>query len=288
MCDLNEFHLFPRLPPEIRIKVWTFSLPPPRIVEVRCGSDSISSNYHHHHNHNHSHTHNPHDPDAGPGASFCTTTKEPLFGSNETSWSSSSCLSSAPLPVTLSVSRESRFETLRRYRPMFGFAGRPGRVYFNPSVDVLYFGPRGTGLMRPPAQFRTVVALCEGDLKLVKRLAVDEAVLGLGVFPEEWDRRWAQRFQDTVDGVCQLLEEYVAPRMPALEELIFASEAAEGRRFDPEREVVGDAPRDGREEGVMMDLGMRGAVGVAMRQVEGTAGWWRRPRWDAYSRKSFG
>ncbi|KAB5570706.1 hypothetical protein GE09DRAFT_716754 [Coniochaeta sp. 2T2.1] len=278
MCDLNDFHLFPRLPPEIRIKIWTFSLPPPRIVEVRCGSDSISSNYHHH-NHHHN---TPHDPDAGTGS----LTKEPLFGSNDIAGSSSSCLSSAPLPVTLSVSRESRFETLRHYRPMFGFAGRPGRVYFDPSVDVLYFGPRGTGLMRPPAQFRTVVALCEGDLKLVKRLAVDEAVFGLGGSPEEWDRRWVQRFRDTVDGVCQLLEEYVAPGMPALEELIFASGAAEGRGFDPEREVVG-APLE--EEGVMMDLGMRGAVGVAMRQVEGTAGgWWRRPRWDAYSRKSFG
>ncbi|OIW33748.1 hypothetical protein CONLIGDRAFT_190418 [Coniochaeta ligniaria NRRL 30616] len=240
MCDLNEFHLFPRLPPEIRIKIWNFSLPDPRIVEVRCGSDSISN-------------------------------KVPIGLGGVTG-----CLSSASIPVTLGVCRESRAETSRRYKAMFGFAGRPGRVYFDPARDVLYFGANGTGLMGPHAQFRTVFALCESDLACVRRIAVDEAVLG----PVSPGYSELERFMATARAVYQILTWVL--RLPGLEELIFVSKTAQGR-FDPrETHVTEPSP-----ETIHNSKSLLGAVGLALQDMSRNAPSWQQPAWNVFSRKSF-
>lgn len=242
-------HLFPMLPPEIRIKIWTFSLPDPRIVEVRCGSDSISNR-------------------GTPGGVGGVT----------------GCLSSAAIPVTLRVCRESRAEALRRYKCMFGFAGRPGRVYFDSDRDVLYFGPKGTGLMGPHAQFRTVFALCEGDLARVRRIAVDEAVLGPTVgLPAGYSER--ERFAATARAVYQLLA-LVVSHLAELEELIFVSGAGavQRRLFSPRDDWPLCEPSP---ESVRNSKSLLGAVGLALQDMARAAPRWRRPAWNVFSRKSF-
>lgn len=242
-------HLFPRLPPEIRIKIWNFSLPEPRIVEVRCGSDAISDKC----------------PN-GPGL----MSLESLFGDV------AGCRSAATIPVTLGVCRESRAETLRRYKPMFGFAGQPGRVYFDPQRDVLYFGRKGCGLMGPHAQFRTVFALCESDLARVCRIAVDEAVLG-PVSPGYSER---EEFAAVARAVYQLLAPMV--RLPALGELIFVSKTAQ-RRFDPEYCPVSEPS----PETVRDSKSLPGAIGLALQDMSVAAPLWHQPVWNVFSRKSF-
>lgn len=63
---------------------------------------------------------------------------------------------------------------------MFGIARRPGHVFFDPTRDVLFFGPR-PGFMVAEAQLRTILSLADpGDLARVQRVALSAAVLGDG------------------------------------------------------------------------------------------------------------
>lgn len=90
--------------------------------------------------------------------------------------SSSECTSPARIPANLHACHESRREALRRYRLCFGTARRPGRVFFDPERDVLYFGPRD-GFMASEAQLRTVLTLCDpAELAAVRRAAVNDAL----------------------------------------------------------------------------------------------------------------
>lgn len=186
------------------------------------------------------------------------------------------CLSSAAIPVTLGVCRESRAETLRRYRCMFGFAGRPGRVYFDPDRDVLYFGSNGTGLMGPHAQFRTVFALCESDLACVRRIAVDEAVLG-PISPGYSER---ERFVAMTRAVYQLLA--LVSRLPGLSELIFVSKTAQ-HRFCPRDQPLSEPSL----EAIRNSKSLLGAVGLALQDMAQTTPLWQQPAWNVCSRKSF-
>ncbi|EGX89310.1 hypothetical protein CCM_07561 [Cordyceps militaris CM01] len=135
-----SFSLFSRLPVELRLRIWNYSLPGTRIVPVRCGGDELA-------------------PDSAPrliAATGCTTT--------------------TPNPANLSICAESRVEATKSYRRCFGFARQPGRVYFDPRRDVLYFGPR-QGYMATDAQFRTCMTLCDrAELAAVRRIAVSDAL----------------------------------------------------------------------------------------------------------------
>jgi hypothetical protein len=254
-------HLFPRLPPEIRVKIWALSMPGPRIVEIRCGSDTISDKC-----------------PVGPGL----ITLASLFG---TDGRAGGCRSSAPPPVTLFVCRESRAETLRRYKPMFGVAGRPGRVYFDPAVDVLYFGRKGSGLTGPRAQYRTVFALCEGDLARVRRIAVDEAVVS-PVRRGFADRGGGGGGDACGSAMARAVYELLCPmvRATALEELIFVSKGGQ-RHFDPQDTLVASSSWEVLRGCSNRVLG--GAVYLAMQDMAVTRPSWRQPVWNIYSRKSF-
>ena len=136
-------HLFPILPPELRIKVWAFSLPQPRVVPVRCGAKSLSPSSH---------------------------------DFQRSSSSSRGCTSSAQIPANLHVCRESRLEALQSYHPSFGIARGPGQVFFDPERDILYFGARD-GYMASEAQFLTVMSLCnQEELSRVRYVAINDAL----------------------------------------------------------------------------------------------------------------
>lgn len=92
------------------------------------------------------------------------------------SYADGGCTSSAPIPANLHVCHESRSEALRRYRLSFGIARQPGRVFFDPDEDVLYFGPRD-GFMASEAQLRTVLTLCcPEELRRVRKVAINDAL----------------------------------------------------------------------------------------------------------------
>ncbi|KAF3770074.1 hypothetical protein M406DRAFT_66519 [Cryphonectria parasitica EP155] len=144
----RTFHPFPRLPPELRWKIWAYNLPDPRIVSIRCGSDPTSPQ------------------ETSSPSSSCSSSSSPLPG----------CSSPALIPANLHTCHESRREALRRYRLSFGITRGPGHIFFDPGADTLYFGPRD-GFMASEAQLRTVLALCDpAELARVERVAINDAL----------------------------------------------------------------------------------------------------------------
>ncbi|RYP41227.1 hypothetical protein DL769_011601 [Monosporascus sp. CRB-8-3] len=106
----REFPRFSRLPAELRLKIWAENLPGARIVMIRCSKTS-------------SPTPSSACQSHGDDAALRFT-------------------SSAPIPANLHACRESRWEAMRRYRLLFGTRGEPGRIFFDPTSDILYFGAR--------------------------------------------------------------------------------------------------------------------------------------------------
>ncbi|KAH7160053.1 hypothetical protein B0J13DRAFT_119881 [Dactylonectria estremocensis] len=140
--DMAAFHLFCKLPTELRLKIWNHNLPQTRLVPIRCGSNWSSS-------------------------------LEPIRSGLS---SSTGCTSSAAIPANLHVCAESRTEALKHYRLEFGFARGPGQVFFNPDRDIMYFGPRD-GYMAADSQFNTCMSMCDPDqLAAVRRVAINDAL----------------------------------------------------------------------------------------------------------------
>jgi len=104
ICQATTFTLFPKLPPEIRLKIWRYITPGPRIVEIQYATEpkrlveSIPG------------TLRP----VGPG------------------W-----ISKDPQPIVLHICQESRMEALKRYQLALGTY--ENLIYVDFSVDILYF-----------------------------------------------------------------------------------------------------------------------------------------------------
>ncbi|CZT51636.1 uncharacterized protein RSE6_12807 [Rhynchosporium secalis] len=82
MPSLAEFHLFPTLPSELRLKVWALIVSEPRIVDLSCRKGVVKSN-------------------------------------KQSTRFVEAFLSSTPVPPVLQVCRESRYEALATYKPHF-------------------------------------------------------------------------------------------------------------------------------------------------------------------------
>ncbi|UKZ81293.1 hypothetical protein TrVFT333_009065 [Trichoderma virens FT-333] len=173
--QLGSFRSFDKLPAELRLKIWALSRPSPRLVSIQCGSDisSISKP-------------NPRSANTG-------------------------CTSPTPIPASLHASAESRAEALKTYRPSFGFFRGSGQIFFNFSIDIMYFGPR-EGFMAADSQFHTCMTLCDpAELASVRRLAISDALFWIG---DTYNSLTAASF------TLELLKQ-ICMRMKGLEELIF-------------------------------------------------------------------
>ncbi|RCI13886.1 hypothetical protein L249_7961 [Ophiocordyceps polyrhachis-furcata BCC 54312] len=150
----RHFHLFPLLPPELRLKIWNMNLPPWRLVPMHCDAPSPS-------------LHEKEAPSRGDVTGFT---------------------SNAPIPVNLHVCAESRAEAMKRYRCVFDFARGPGKVIFNPDDDILLFGPRD-GYMAAHSQFHTCMAMCDqAELASVRHVAISESLFwGNGPYSSRTD-----------------------------------------------------------------------------------------------------
>ncbi|KAJ6785037.1 hypothetical protein PWT90_05886 [Aphanocladium album] len=179
-----SFPLFSQLPPELRLRIWNYSLPSTRIVPVRCGADDLT----------------PGSTPSLAAATGCTTT--------------------IPSPANLHICTESRAEAAKSYHRCFGFARRPGHIYFDPDHDVLYFGPR-KGYMATDAQFRTFMALCDPDeLAAVRRIAISDSLFWI-----DSTYRSMTAASLTMD-VLRIIDQC----LPNLEELIFVPREEEEAR----------------------------------------------------------
>ncbi|EFX04652.1 hypothetical protein CMQ_1580 [Grosmannia clavigera kw1407] len=166
----STFHLFQSLPPELRLKIWAYNVPEPRMVAAQCGSKSPSLSA-------------PPLPVVKAGRRWRSSqTKRPSTSPPlpppppPLPW----CTSPAAIPANLHACHESRAEALRCYALMFGIARQTGHVYFDANQDVLYFGPRD-GYMASEAQLRTLLTLADPDeLARVRRVALNEALFWEG------------------------------------------------------------------------------------------------------------
>jgi 2EXR family len=100
MSTLTTFHLFPTLPIEIRLKIWSFNLSIPRTVTISCNREAI------------------------------------IRGAPRTakSWATDT-----PSPPLLLVNRESRYEALTIYAPYFTTLSSPRPIYLSFFQDAVKF-----------------------------------------------------------------------------------------------------------------------------------------------------
>lgn len=137
----------------------------------------------------------------------------------------------------------------------------PGRIFFNPESDILYFG-RCEGYGASAAQFCTVMALCAPeDLARVKRLAINEAVFRVGC--------------KYVHSLAADVLEHVRARVPRLEELVFVPARQAGPSLVDEYDF-GSALVDMNLTGET--AGMAAQVQAAVQDFSEKHPEWERPR----------
>jgi hypothetical protein len=100
MSTLTTFHLFPTLPIEIRLKIWSFDLSIPRTITISCNREAIIRG----------------------------------VPRSAKSWTSDT-----PSPSLLLVNRESRYEALSIYASHFTTLSSPRPMYLSFAQDVVKF-----------------------------------------------------------------------------------------------------------------------------------------------------
>lgn len=134
-----SFTLFSLLPTELRLKIWGFCLPGPRIVGLK-------------------YTYSPFD------TSHRSSHEQAMRG----------CTSPTAFPNILHTNREARHEALLYYTLCFNITHGVAKIFFNTAIDVLYFGPKG-GYLDSFKQFADASSMVsKSELVKVKRLAVHE------------------------------------------------------------------------------------------------------------------
>lgn len=199
---------FNTLPPEIRIKIWEFSLPGPRMLCPGYPQDSEKDKYMRRRGLADGPFLPPDPPDPTDRAKYTQTC---LFFPKD---------HQAPKPAALDVCRESRYIALQRYRLCFGTTN----IYADLDTDILYFGPSYKGLLgnggklwgwiEPEISDNLIYPSSEvvADLQRVKRLGYKHTNgwVAYDEFP---------RPQDYHSGNGHLLRKELAP-FKSLEELL--------------------------------------------------------------------
>ncbi|KAE9381206.1 hypothetical protein N431DRAFT_424799 [Stipitochalara longipes BDJ] len=115
----RSFTLFPDLPVEIRLKIWSFIAPSPRTVSIKYKGLSFNS--------------------IGKGFLAAAGWRSP-----------------DPVPIILHICQESRTEALKSYQLAFGLYLQRGHIYFDFSKDTLRFGnSQGDAYMTVPEMLQS-------------------------------------------------------------------------------------------------------------------------------------
>lgn len=145
LAKLDSFHPFPRLPSEIRLKIWRLTMPGPRVVHVTYKQDSIG-----------------HWKDPPP--------QDGIWGYGR----------SQPSPLILQISHESRSEGLKKYSLRLDTATRECYVRIEPIQDTLLILDTAKGGHSGYDSYRRTVRnllfngiLKPEALKSIKNLAID-------------------------------------------------------------------------------------------------------------------
>lgn len=151
---LTEFHLFPRLPMELRLMIWEYTWPESRVIEATYYDDTT-------------------DDDGfeltvlrlgGSLSKFLSTD----FGGRILQ---DGPLERSPPPVSLRVCRESRRHTLKEFIEMRHAKYDAGSFFFSPSHDVLWFSQDFTDEI---SNLREIEEYYGNQLHNVKNIMVEE------------------------------------------------------------------------------------------------------------------
>ncbi|KUJ13028.1 uncharacterized protein LY89DRAFT_198893 [Mollisia scopiformis] len=177
----SSFHSrmkFALLPAELRLKIYTLSLPGPRLIPIHY----LSAN-----------TTPPPSPSPysystsyPPQKRICR--RRPTITTSPQNPSHTGCTSPAAIPALLHVNREARLLASSHYTLSFSLAGPffEPKIWFRQGQDVLYF-PAVPGFLATVKHWTSICCLIKGgELGMVRRLAVHE-----DLFLEERKRmRW--------------------------------------------------------------------------------------------------
>ncbi|OHF04002.1 hypothetical protein CORC01_00864 [Colletotrichum orchidophilum] len=160
--------------------------------------------------------------------------------------------SPARIPALFHACRESRQEAIRYYGKLrFGMAGPP-KIYFNPEIDVLHFGPV-RGFMASSAQYFTAMSMCDpSDLRDVRYLAIDDSVMSNGIV------------KGAVSSLATRTIRQLPLRMPELKGIVFVRSNATAVVF-------------GKTEKYCVDL--QRLIEIAVREVAEEFPDWKIPPW---------
>lgn len=136
---MTSFALFSSLPTELRLKIWSLNLPGPRVVPIHYTYTSADST-----------SPKPHDAVMG------------------------GCTSIAKIPANLHTSRESRYEALMSYELSFNLQHSQAKTFFNPAIDVLYFGPKDGHLDSFKNFYTAATMMACSDRNKVRKMAIHE------------------------------------------------------------------------------------------------------------------
>ncbi|CAL3964648.1 unnamed protein product [Diplocarpon coronariae] len=160
--SLQHFHLFPHLPTEIRLKIYTLSLPNARLIPI-------------------TYTHAP--------ARTSAQSPTPQRPAREQAPRPHGLTSPTPLPSLLHTTHETRVHAQSFYLPLccLGGSAASAAIRLNPQQDLVYF-PAKEGYLASWKNFAdTCTLILPAHLERVERLAVHE-----DVFLEEEKRRWRE------------------------------------------------------------------------------------------------
>lgn len=119
LVGTGTFQNFGQLPPEIRIRIWQYSIPEPRLIVIKSPFRVIPQS---------------HKPSSLADMLASCHDDSPVPRENSRSWRSA-----IPPPALLHVSAEARHEALRHYRLSLGVRNSAPRIYIDFERDTLFF-----------------------------------------------------------------------------------------------------------------------------------------------------
>ncbi|KAL5327990.1 hypothetical protein ACEPPN_005696 [Leptodophora sp. 'Broadleaf-Isolate-01'] len=194
----HTFHLFPKLPLELRLLIWEHTWPEPRLIEAALCEGETTIQY----------------TDVAI-LRFVGTLSTVLNTNVGRRVVEQRPVESCPPPVSLFVCHESRKHTLKQYRSMEHTNSKAGSFYFNPRHDVLWFSfgavqhdygyqdlmclcneRFGSDFTVKPLYRRNLLRFCNEQLSDIERVLVKEA---------EWEEitpaRYNSKYLSSLSGL---------------------------------------------------------------------------------------
>jgi hypothetical protein len=160
----------------------------------------------------------------------------------------SNCWTLAKVPVLLHVSRESRYEALKRYTLAFGIERTPDKNYFDFDRDTLFLTYEkwhGEGEYEDEVNYLTHCFYQSGEAKKIRHLAIDKDLVEIFANRlEDEEQMWLDEGDDSMPEP----EIEVIPQYPSLQSLSIVRTTIDGLWYHKKEECGECEERDGRAE----------------------------------------